>query len=250
MLAASQQPLPTSTFCQPSTSNNKKAALVLPAPPPPVAYIPTPDATGKVDNYADFYPELHSQPSSLLAKASETLEEGQADSLAGGYAYVMDERDSDWLERNNKLANGEGPSNSASTPRGSRSAKARGKEPELPPTVLISEDEFELVMGLFEKHTDEKFPYLHLVRADASHTYSAVTDCFFFLTLLRARPIFRHFPTTKPSSPYPSLPTSSLPSLSHKLCLPLLHCTNMPASYTPTGANGKSIEAAVASFPN
>ncbi|KAG9025770.1 Enhancer of polycomb-like protein 1 [Tulasnella sp. JGI-2019a] len=163
------QPVSTSTFCQPSTSNNKKTSLVPPTLPPPAAYIPTPDATGKVDDYAQFYPELHTQPSTLLAKASETVEEAQADSLAAGYAYVMDERDAEWLERNNKLANGEGPSNSGGSPtagRGSRSAKARGKEPETSPTVVISEDDFELVMGLFEKLTDDKSPYLHLSPTD------------------------------------------------------------------------------------
>jgi hypothetical protein len=44
-----------------------------------------------------------------------------------------------------------------------RSAKAKGKEPGIPQPVAISEDEFELVMGLFEKVTHEKVEFLHHV---------------------------------------------------------------------------------------
>ena len=60
-----------------------------------------------------------------------------------------------------------------STPRvpHGRSSKVKGKEPELPPltgtqpSVVIDEDNFELIVGLFEKWTDEIVsPYLHLVR--------------------------------------------------------------------------------------
>jgi len=53
-----------------------------------------------------------------------------------------------------------------------RSAKAKEKEPEihppqnamLPSSIMIDEEHFELVMGLFEKWMDEIVsPYLHLV---------------------------------------------------------------------------------------
>ncbi|KAG8879237.1 Enhancer of polycomb-like protein 1 [Tulasnella sp. 331] len=204
LLAAlkASQPVSTSTFCQPSTSNNKKTSLVPPAPPPPVAYIPTPDATGKVDNYGQFYLELPSQPSTLLAKASETVEEAQAtECLAAGYAYVMDERDADWLERNNKLANGEGPSNAGGSPssgRGSRSAKAKGKDPETPLTVVIAEDDFELVMGLFEKLTDDKSPYLHLSPTD----FPPFSDYDAFFSVPVPPHLFPSF-TIPPSVPEP-----------------------------------------------
>ncbi|KAG8946440.1 Enhancer of polycomb-like protein 1 [Tulasnella sp. 419] len=101
------------------------------------------------------------------------LEECQTDVLAAGYSYVMDERDADWLDKITKLASGEGPSNGVpSTPRpdasARRSAKSRGKAPEASPsnTFTITEDEFELVMGLLEKVTDEKMPFLHLTPTD------------------------------------------------------------------------------------
>ena len=45
----------------------------------------------------------------------------------------------------------------------SRSAKAKGKEPDVSHPVVISEDSFELVMGIYEKLTSEKYEYLHHV---------------------------------------------------------------------------------------
>ena len=62
----------------------------------------------------------------------------------------MDERDKEWLDKNNE-DRGEG-----SSKRPSR----KGKEPE---SVPISEDEFELVMAMFEKITHEKAEFLHHV---------------------------------------------------------------------------------------
>jgi enhancer of polycomb-like protein len=85
----------------------------------------------------------------------------------------MDERDQEWLEKNNEEARGEGTSAQGSvsaagtsTRSGSwlRSAKAKGKEPDVSQPLPMSEDEFELVMGLFEKITHEKTAYLHHVR--------------------------------------------------------------------------------------
>lgn len=80
----------------------------------------------------------------------------------------MDERDNEWLEKNNQLANGESTSAQAiaaggTSYRASRTSKAKGKEPDTVSVVSMSEDEFELVMGLFERETDERFPFLHLV---------------------------------------------------------------------------------------
>ncbi|KAH7904491.1 hypothetical protein BJ138DRAFT_1237334 [Hygrophoropsis aurantiaca] len=82
----------------------------------------------------------------------------------------MDERDNEWLDRNNEEARGEGTSvqGSVSTPGtttrsglSQRSAKSKGKEPESAQAVGIAEDEFELVMGIFEKITHEKTEFLH-----------------------------------------------------------------------------------------
>jgi len=45
-----------------------------------------------------------------------------------------------------------------------RSANAKGKEPESLFPVVISEDEFELVIGIFEQVTHERTGFLHHVR--------------------------------------------------------------------------------------
>lgn len=80
----------------------------------------------------------------------------------------MDERDKEWLDKNNEEARGEGTSiqgavSVSGTRTSARSAKAKGKEPDVSQPVVISEDEFELVMGLYEKITHEKYEFLHHV---------------------------------------------------------------------------------------
>ncbi|KAI0047478.1 hypothetical protein FA95DRAFT_1518958 [Auriscalpium vulgare] len=132
------------------------------------AYIPIPDSTGLVEDYDRWYAaERWKDPASYI-KTSENVEEAISDSLANGFTYLMDERDKEWLDRNNEEARGEGTSaqGALSTPGtttrlSQRSSKAKGKEPDLPVPVVISEDEFELVMGLFEKITHEKTEFLH-----------------------------------------------------------------------------------------
>ncbi|KAG9019757.1 Enhancer of polycomb-like protein 1 [Tulasnella sp. 427] len=206
VLAASQQQsqqpaASSSTFCtqQPasSSSSSRKAALLAP-PPPPAPHIPTPDATGKVENHAELYPDASYKPSIMLAKASDTVEDCMGDALGGGYAYFMDERDADWLEKVNKSAAG-GSSDVSGTPR-ARSAKARGKEPESPNSSSISEDDFELVMGLFERVTEEKFPYLHLtpkqlpLLSDYETFFTSTLPCQYFSSYV-----------VPPSVPQPSI---------------------------------------------
>jgi len=97
-----------------------------------------------------------------LVKSSDTVEECIDGALLGGFTYDMDERDVEWLGKNNSIALGEGSSSAAVTSP-TRNAKARGKEIASDRlSFVISEDELELVMGLFEKFTDEKCPFLHL----------------------------------------------------------------------------------------
>lgn len=96
------------------------------------------------------------------------VEESVVDGLAGGFTYYMDERDKEWLDKNNEEARGEGTSvqgavSVSGTRTSARSAKAKGKEPDVSQPVVISEDEFELVMGLYEKITSEKYEFLHHV---------------------------------------------------------------------------------------
>lgn len=84
--------------------------------------------------------------------------------LLNGISYDMDERDVAWLDKHNSAAKGEGTSSSAGSPDRSRTAKTRGKDISAEqPSFVITENEFEFAMGLFEKITDEKCPYLHLV---------------------------------------------------------------------------------------
>ena len=139
--------------------------------PVPVAYIPTPDSTGLVDNYAELYPPNKWTQPDTYVRSSETVEEAIATGLVDSFTYYMDERDKEWLDRNNEEARGEGTSAqgafsaSGATTRScpQRSAKARGKEPESAQAVAITEDEFELVMGLLEKITHDKTEFLHHV---------------------------------------------------------------------------------------
>ncbi|KAH9935624.1 uncharacterized protein B0H18DRAFT_976555 [Fomitopsis serialis] len=114
--------------------------------PAPAAYIPTPDSTGLVDNYEELYtPGRWKDPSTYL-KFSDT-------------------RDKEWLDRNNAEAGGEGTSAqgamSGTGTRSGRGSKAKGKDPDVPQPVAMSEDEFELVMAIFEKVTHEKTEFLH-----------------------------------------------------------------------------------------
>ncbi|KAG6841599.1 hypothetical protein C0991_009355 [Blastosporella zonata] len=132
---------------------------------PPAAFIPTPDSTGVVDNYKDLYTsDRWKDPSSYIA-TSTTVEQATSSALADGFTYYMDERDKEWLDKNNEEARGEGTSAqgsvSSTTRTSSRSAKGKGKEPEFSSALIITEDEFELVMGLFEKVTHEQTEYLH-----------------------------------------------------------------------------------------
>jgi enhancer of polycomb-like protein len=84
-------------------------------------------------------------------KSSDSVEEATSFALANGFIYYMDERDKEWLDKNNEEARGEGPSKRVSR---------KGKEPE---TLSMTEDEFELVMAIFEKITHEKAEFLHHV---------------------------------------------------------------------------------------
>ncbi|KAI9064742.1 hypothetical protein FKP32DRAFT_1665768 [Trametes sanguinea] len=135
--------------------------------PPPTAYIPTPDSTGIVPNYEELYPSGRWKDPATYVKSSDTVEESISFALANGFIYYMDERDKEWLDKNNQEARGEGTSAqgamSGTSTRSGRSAKAKGKEPDYAQPVPMNEDEFELVMSIFEKITHEKTEFLHHV---------------------------------------------------------------------------------------
>jgi hypothetical protein len=54
----------------------------------------------------DDKPIIHKSVSRICSSLS--VEESVADGFTGGFAYYMDERDKDWLDKNNKEACGEG----------------------------------------------------------------------------------------------------------------------------------------------
>jgi len=131
-------------------------------------FIPTPDSTGIVQNYEELYPPNKWKDPSTYVHTSQTVEEHVINGIANGFTYYMDERDKEWLDKNNEEARGEGTSAQGAvlgsgTRTSARSAKAKGKEPESSQPVVISEDEFELVMGVFEKVTHDRTEYLHHV---------------------------------------------------------------------------------------
>jgi enhancer of polycomb-like protein len=141
---------------------------------PTAAFIPVPDSTGVVDNYDELYPPRRWKDPATYISTSTTVEESCTSALANGFTYYMDERDKEWLDKNNEEARGEGTSaqgalSASGTRTSSRSAKAKGKEPEVSQPITVSEDEFELVMGLFEKVTHEKTEYLHHVGHSVFH---------------------------------------------------------------------------------
>jgi enhancer of polycomb-like protein len=118
-----------------------------------------------VDNYDDLYPSnLWKDPSTYL-RWSSTVEESITNGLNNGFVYYMDECDKEWLDKNNEQARGEGTSAqgaiSSRPGHPQRSSKAKGKEPDLSTPVAMSEDEFELVVAVFEKITHDKTEYLH-----------------------------------------------------------------------------------------
>ncbi|KAI0751454.1 enhancer of polycomb-like-domain-containing protein [Daedaleopsis nitida] len=144
----------------------------------PTAYIPTPDSTGVVQNYEDLYQSGRWRDPFSYVKSSDTIEEATSYALANGFIYYMDERDKEWLDKNNEQARGEGMSSQAasSSTRSGRSAKAKGKEPDVVQAVSINEDEFELVMAIFEKITHEKTEFLHHVSVDRNvHRSTSLT---------------------------------------------------------------------------
>ncbi|KAE9405736.1 hypothetical protein BT96DRAFT_316208 [Gymnopus androsaceus JB14] len=130
------------------------------------AFIPIPEAAGVADNYESLYPTERWKDPVSYVQSTAVIDEYTSAALADGCTYYMDERDKEWFDHNNEEARGEGTSAqgsvSASISRTTaRSAKSKGKEPEEAHSILMSEDEFELVMGLFEKITQEKTEFLH-----------------------------------------------------------------------------------------
>ncbi|KAF9969175.1 Enhancer of polycomb-like protein 1 [Actinomortierella ambigua] len=108
-------------------------------------YIPTPDASRKIENYKDLYTRVFTAPSTLI-RFSSTVED------CVGCPYTMDEDDEKWLATFNA----------------SRGPKEDAK---------LSEDHFEQIMWQFEKTTNERVPFLHLDKGQIP-TFDEIKNAF------------------------------------------------------------------------
>jgi hypothetical protein len=72
--------------------------------------------------------------------------------------YYMDEVDKQWLDKNNRQARGE---------------NGQDKDPNIGVPISISKDEFELVMGLLEKFTDQQVKSNNSLLSDPIIAFSA-----------------------------------------------------------------------------
>jgi len=128
----------------------QEVALIV---PPPVR---RPDHThrrrpqgGSCCIYPIYGPAHWKQPDTY-ARFSDIVEESGASAIIDGFSYFMDERDNE--HRNNEEARGEGSraqgilSTSGTMTQCQGERQGTGAQP-----VTISEDEFELIMGIFEK---------------------------------------------------------------------------------------------------
>ncbi|KAK7029405.1 Enhancer of polycomb-like protein 1 [Paramarasmius palmivorus] len=192
----------------------------------PSAFIPVPEANGVVTDHEKLYPPNRWKDPAGYIFSTSTVDEAANAALANGFTYYMDERDAEWLTRNNEEARGEGTSaQGAVSPSGirtsARSAKGKSKEPDSSQPVAMSEDEFELVMGLLEKTTHEKTEFLHHSfselrdRDDISCVLGLSRHLFVTTTYFNIYFILITFlaPTIRPANPYSS---GSIPLLERK----------------------------------
>lgn len=131
----------------------------------PSASIPIPDATGIAAGAEKLYPPNAFKYSQLI-RFSDTVEESIRDGLAGdGATYYMDEADKAWLDRRNADVDSTAPL-SAAVRRLPPKGKGKDKDGDAcTPPFRISEDEFELVIGILERHCVRAHPHLDVVRS-------------------------------------------------------------------------------------
>ncbi|KAJ7086461.1 hypothetical protein B0H15DRAFT_350878 [Mycena belliarum] len=120
-------------------------------------FIPTPGAVQlKEEVYEQLYPPGRWRDPITYVQTTQTVEEATANALVDDECtYYMDEADKQWLDKNNQEARGEGTSAQGATSAARAARRGKDKEPQIGVPVSINEDEFELVMGLFEKITDQ-----------------------------------------------------------------------------------------------
>lgn len=163
-----------------TTPSFARAAAKPAAQPLPTYHIPTPDASRQVQNYDALYQAKRWTEPSTYIRYSETVE--QVSYGMGGFGYDMDDKDAEWLQAFNSKEEGSSGSAGQATSNGvdgvqgnqagrpSRGNKGKDREKDQTTPLRISDDEFEYIMGMFEKWIDKHVPMLHTVR-----------DCFEYL---------------------------------------------------------------------
>ncbi|TKY85061.1 hypothetical protein EX895_006141 [Sporisorium graminicola] len=136
--------------------------------------IPVPDAHGTLSNaeFSELYPSgVYSDPVTYI-RWSDTVED-----CIKGPSYNMDEDDQDWLETRNAKAQEDLATairNTKSGPLAGTGGKGKAKEKLREDAIeklvsenqgsyrVLSEDQFEMIMTVFEQVTSEQVPFLHL----------------------------------------------------------------------------------------
>ena len=203
-----------------STTTSTTTAHRQPSKPEPTVsqtlnyHIPTPDATGLVENadYAKLYQtHRYAEPLNYI-KFSDTVEESSGG--WGGLGYCMDDDDTEWLNSFNAKAEGSsGTANAEGSPlketsqnqpasasRERRNPKGKDKEEKAPTPISINPDTFEYVMGVMEKYAEDRVPTLHTVsltpgpslRCSSAELVSTADLCRCRISLFQPHP--SHFP--------------------------------------------------------
>ncbi|KAJ7832520.1 hypothetical protein B0H14DRAFT_3712033 [Mycena olivaceomarginata] len=119
--------------------------------------IPIPGSVRLVENYAELYPSKRWMDTGTYLHSTQTISEACSAALLNhDYTYYMDESNKMWLDNTNSQCRVE--ERIAQEPRSADTPGICGR-------LFISEDEFELVMGLFETLTG---PQLHQELPDFS----------------------------------------------------------------------------------
>ncbi|KAJ7862120.1 hypothetical protein B0H14DRAFT_3863202 [Mycena olivaceomarginata] len=107
--------------------------------------IPIPGSVRLVENYTELYPSNRWMDTATYLHSTQTISEACSAALLNhDYTYYMDESDKMWLDNKNYQCRVE--ERVAQEPRSADTQEICGR-------IFISEDEFELVMGLFETLT-------------------------------------------------------------------------------------------------
>ncbi|EPQ30252.1 uncharacterized protein PFL1_02368 [Pseudozyma flocculosa PF-1] len=142
---------------------------------PKVVYsIPTPEARGVLSakEFSELYPSGAYQDPVTYIRWSDTVEDA-----IRGPTYCMDEDDQDWLDTRNSKAREElalAMRNIKPGAQGAGGAKGKGKERVREDVAakltrdnqamlrIMSEDQFEMIVTVFEQITSDRVPFLHL----------------------------------------------------------------------------------------